>query len=191
MNGIIGVNNENGNGLAIVSAEGLHEGNVNSLGDIYVTLLRSFHKVRMQPNAVNSEIQGRHTFKYAIAPLNGNVEYCDLLRVQNELAGNCIFKFAKNPNGLAEKENSYIEIDNKHIAVSVIKVAQDGNGIIVRLFCADDKEQNCLIKLGFEIEKAYITDLNESIFKEINFSDNSIEMTVTPWKIVTLRLIKR
>lgn len=191
MNGIIGVNNENGNGLAFVSAEGLHEGDVNPMGDICVTLLRSFHKVRMQPNAVNSEIQGRHTFKYAIVPLNGDVEYCDLLWVQNELAGNCIFRFAKNPNGLAEKENSYIEIDNKHIAVSVIKVAQDGNGIIVRLFCADDKEQSCLMKLGFEIEKAYITDLNENNLKEISVSDNSIETTVTPWKIVTLRLIKR
>lgn len=189
MNGIIGVTNDCGNGLAFVSPYGLHEGAVNEAGDISVTLLRSFHKVFMQPHAEKSQLQQTLEYKYAIVPLCNGVEYCDLLKIQNTLADTGIIGFQKNPNGMALCEKSYLEIDNKRVAASVIKNSDDGCGKILRVFSTSEKTEKCNILLGFAAHSAYLTNLDETIIKELNIVNNSIQIEVPKWKIITVKLI--
>ena len=188
MNGIIGINDANGDGLAFVSSEGLHEGDVNEQGDITVTLLRSFHKVLMQPNAENSQIQQKLEYKYSIVPLTNEIEYSDLLMIQNNLSNSNIIKFDKNPSGEIPKKVSYVEIKNKKIVSSILKTTQDKNGFIIRAFCASDKPQKTEIKFNFDIESANLTDLNECEKEEINVVNNTISLEFSPWQILTIKV---
>lgn len=189
MNGIIGVSDKDGNGLAFVSAEGLHEGTVNERGNIAVTMLRSFRKVLMQPNAINSQMQQRLEYKYAFVPLNNETEYCDLLRVQNELAGAFIVGMEKNPNGKEIGVKSLFEIGNKRIMPSIIKTSQDKNGKIIRVFNSSDKTEETVLSFGFNAKRAFITNLNEDVTDEIELNGNSINLKIEPWKIVTVKII--
>ena len=189
MNGIIGVSDKDGNGLAFVSAEGLHEGTVNERGNIAVTMLRSFRKVLMQPNAINSQMQQRLEYKYAFVPLNNETEYCDLLRVQNELAGAFIVGMEKNPNGKEIGVKSLLEIGNKRIMPSIIKTSQDKSGKIIRVFNSSDKTEETVLSFGFNAKRAFITNLNEDVTDEIELNGNSINLKIEPWKIVTVKII--
>lgn len=189
MNGIIGVSDKDGNGLAFVSAEGLHEGAVNEQGNIIVTMLRSFHKVLMQPDAINSQIQQRLEYKYAIVPMSYETEYCDLLRIQNQLSDTLLVGFEKNPEGREATVNKFIEIDNNRISSSIIKPAQDGNGKILRVFCASDKVEEAVISLGFSVKRAFYTNLNEEEKEEIIINNNNVNLTLQPWEIITIRLV--
>ncbi len=189
MNGIIGIKDKNGNGLAFVSAEGLHEGSVNECGNIAVTMLRSFHRVFLQPDAVNSQLQQKLEYKYAFIPLNNETEYCDLLKIQNRLAGTIIVGMEKNPDGKDINAKSLIEISNNHIMPSIIKNSQDESGKIIRVFNSSDKAEETMISLHFNAEKAFFTNLNEEVTDEIELHNNSVKLKIDPWKIVTVKII--
>lgn len=188
MNGIIGVTNADGYGIAFVSAEGLHEGTVNEYGDIVVTMLRSFHKVLMQPDAKESQIQQKLDYKYAIVPMSLNTEYSDLLTIQKNLSDSEIVKFDKNPQGNSLEKLSLIEINNKNVVTSIVKTTQDNSGYIVRVFCASDLPQKADIKFNFNIKSAQTTDLNECEIEEIDFTGNTVSLELTPWQIITVKV---
>ena len=188
MNGIIGVTDEDGCGITFVSAEGLHEGTVDEHGDITITLLRSFHKVLMQPDAQNSQLQQTLEYRYAIVPMSTNTEYSDLLMIQKNISNFDVVKFDKNPKGNTLDKKSFIEIDNKNIFSSIIKISQDNSGYIVRVFCASDIPQKANIKFNIEIKSANFTDLNECAKEEIVTKDNTVALELSPWQIVTIKV---
>lgn len=183
-NGIVGVC-AGANGLAFVSAEGLHECGVTQNGEIGITLIRSFHKVFMEQNAIKSQIQGKHTFKYALVPMNDKTEYSDLLRIQNTLSLKPITAFCKKESVL-KSTGSLIEINNKNLHCSIIKFSEDNKKYLIRLFNATDIKQSGKISLGFDISEAAYASLDEKEYKKAESDGNSINVTAEPWQIVTI-----
>ena len=189
MNGIIGVRNGDGSGMAFVSAEGLHEGTVNKQGNIYITLLRAFRKVFHQPNAEKSELQQKLVYKYALALMDGTTEYSDLLRIQNALSDTDIYTCYKVDKDTSfEKSVSLITVTNKNTATSVIKKAEEGDGTVIRLFNTTDKEQTTDILLGFDCSKAEEINLNEEFLKDIDINKCGLSLTLKPWEIKTVKI---
>lgn len=185
MNGIVGIRNSEKNGLAFVSAEGLHECAVHENGDIYVSLLRSFHNVFLHPDSVNCQLQQKLTYSYSMVLLEEETEYCDLLKVQNTLANMDTVSSQKLSSGVSMKEKSYFSINNKHIILSAFKIAEDGNGIIVRLFNSDGKNQSCNIKICDGLTGRF-TNLNEEILSEAPLY-NGDEINFKAWEIKTIK----
>lgn len=190
MNGIVGKRNDSGNGLAFVSAAGLHEaGNDDDLNaTLNITLYRCFDRVFLQHNAKAPQLQQKMTFVYALVPLCKETSYEDLLFIQH-----CIAHSEPIYTGRFEKDKinciskSYLQVDNKKIVLSIFKCAEDGNGYIARLFNSSNETVSCNVKAGFKFENAYDCNLNEDNLYEIKACGNVIGTVFEPWGIKTLK----
>lgn len=190
MNGIIGKQDTDGNGLAIVSAEGLHEAGVldDSEATVAVTLYRCFERVFMQPTATMSQLQRKLTFKYKIVPLNGE-GYGDLLAIQHSLKGADFTVTERVSSDTAMiSAKSYLEIDNTDVALSMFKVADDQNGYIVRMFNASDKPSTAKLNTNLDIKGAVETDLLEQTVTELPIFNGELKLILRPWEIKTVRI---
>lgn len=190
MNGIIGKEDENGNGLAIVSAEGLHEAGVldDDEATIAITLFRSFERVFMQPEATSSQLQRKLSFKYKIVPLNGE-SYSDLLAVQHSLKNaDTVLCDTVGDDASTPDDKSYLLIDNRDIALSIFKVADDEEGFAVRMFNASDRPTKTSVTTGFDIKEAFETDLLEQPTATIPVTNRSFELSFKPWEIKTVKI---
>lgn len=183
MSGIVGIENSNG-GFAFISAEGLHETGVEENGNIYVTMLRSFKKVFLQPDAQGSQIQGKLTYHYAFCPTNAETKYSDLLSIQRNLEDNVLYSL-KNSETDNLCQTSFVKSSNDNIVLSILKVAEDEEGIIIRLYNASDFTQTTKIKLDFDVKEIWKTKLNEEK-KELITQNNIFELSFKPWEIVTI-----
>lgn len=193
-NGIVGKRDKNGEGIAFVSAYGLHEcaGFDGKEGNIAVTLLRSFRTTTRNDGGTKCQLNIPLNYKFALVPLDSDVEYSYLDKLQDELATEIMpVLTAVKPGTEAKQPVSHINVEGKNIVVSAIKCGdQDENDIVVRVYNASDKPSKAKISIDGNIKLAQRVNLNEEFVSDINLSSNSVEFEVTPWHIETI-LIKK
>lgn len=193
MNGIVGKQSANGDGLAFVSTEGLHEAGVLNDADstVAVTLYRCFDRVFMQTESHLPQLQRRLTFKYSIVPMVADTSYAELLKLQHDLKNTEMTVVDKvsadTPTATAK---SYFEIENPDIALSLFKTSDDDDGYIIRVFNASDKTTESRIAFSFDLENAHETDLLECPVSQLAVCENSVELTFKPWEIKTVKFFK-
>ena len=189
-NGIFGRRNEKGEGLAFVSAEGLHECSVydDNDGTMAVTLLRAFHKTPQTMGEEKCQLQKELCYSFAIAPIDSLVQYCDLLKIQDSLAIGPMSMFEKG-NG-ANAPESKLSVSGKDIVTSIIKAPENGekNTIVVRVFNASGRKSEGKIELCKDIKRAEETNLNEETIASIKANGNSVSFDIDAWKIKTFKI---
>jgi len=74
--------------------------------------------------------------------------------------------------------------------VESVKKAEDGDGIMVRLYETSGTHAGTTLHFGFEVVEAWTTDLMENILTAlpIDKTSNTIALSFTPFEIITLRL---
>ena len=193
-NGIVGKRDKKGNGIAFVSAFGLHEcaGFDDEDGTIAITLLRSFKNTVKTNGGVRCQLNLPLNYKFALVPLDKNVKYSDLLKLQDEMSTG----FKKVISKVQQDENvapevSFLKVTGDDIATSIIKRAQDGSGdIVVRVFNASDKASKATVQIMGDISKAVLTNLNEEFVSDLTPDGNKVSFEVTPWQIKTVKISK-
>ena len=86
--------------------------------------------------------------------------------------------------------NSLISVDLQNIVIETVKQAEDGIGIIIRLYESQRIRQKATFRTGFSLSSAYMVDLLEYNPKKITLvSKNQFELDINPYQIITLRLI--
>ena len=192
MNGIVGRRDAAGNGLAFVSAEGLHEcgSTVDKNSTLYVTLLRSFKKTVATNGEKRGQLLGEHKYKFVLAPIDDTVSYADLLKIQDKLAVGTIsmYREVEKEEKLAAPEGVF-RIDGENICLSILKCAEREDGAYaVRVFNASDKASNAIIQFGKTVQWAKNVNLNEEDTEENNakINGNTVSVPVKAWQIVTV-----
>ena len=181
-------------GIAFVSAFGLHEcaGFDDEDGTIAITLLRSFKNTVKTNGGVRCQLNLPLNYKFALVPLDKNVKYSDLLKLQDEMSTG----FKKVISKVQQDENvapevSFLKVTGDDIATSIIKRAQDGSGdIVVRVFNASDKASKATVQIMGDISKAVLTNLNEEFVSDLTPDGNKVSFEVTPWQIRTVKISK-
>jgi len=193
MNGIVGKRGEDGCGIAFVSAEGLHEvGCDDKDSTIAVTLFRAFSSVVMKDNDTGGQLQGSMDFKYALMPIDSECTYADMLAVQHDLsATDMIYSGRVETGEAANLAKSYIEIQNRNIAISIFKCSEDGSGYILRTFNTSADTQDSRISFGFNIKHAAYTDLNEKEISELTVTENAVDLCWKPYEIKTVKVTEK
>lgn len=88
------------------------------------------------------------------------------------------------------KNFSLVAADQPNIVIETVKQAEDGNGIIVRLYESQRKRGRINLKTAFKIDSAWETNLLEENRDEIKIREEKrIELMIDPYQILTLRLI--
>ena len=86
-------------------------------------------------------------------------------------------------------ELSFVKLNSRHTIINCIKKAEDNDEIILRITNPTDK--TIKERLGFysQIKQAFETNMNEEKGRELPIGkDNSLELEMPPYRIITLSL---
>ena len=127
--------------------------------------------------------KGKHSFTYSFY-VHGK-DYVNSLTSE----GYALNDPPKAFDGGIEKtllDKSFVECSGDSVAVDWVKIAEDGNGVIVRAYEFAGKETTVSIKLNdiFGGKKAYLCDLMENIICELDG-----EIKFTPYEIHTFKFV--
>jgi alpha-mannosidase/mannosylglycerate hydrolase len=135
--GIVGVDDDHG-GLAILAREGLHEAAVlaDQAGTIALTLLRAFRKTVKTPSDDRSQLQRPLSFTWLIAPFTGRARPAHLWQDLIAFHGGLRVHALRSDDALAARW--FARLRSGAAVLSAVKPAEDGDGIIVRVFNPTD-----------------------------------------------------
>ena len=152
--------------------------------DIHGQVLRlSLLRSPTEPDAHADE--GEHHFTYALLPHRGgwNEETIAAAYALND-------PWLVAPlNGRPERgEFSLLSVDQPNVVIETVKLAEDGDGVIVRLYESQRSRRKVTLRTGFQLAQAWVCDLLENPQESLPAADNQVQFTLRPFQILTLRL---
>jgi alpha-mannosidase len=81
-----------------------------------------------------------------------------------------------------------VSVSSPNVIIETIKRAEDGDGIIVRLYESQRKRGQARVRAGFGVEAAWETNLLEENESELSVENDSIQLNLRPYQIMTIRI---
>jgi len=136
--------------------------------------------------------QGEHRFAYSLLPHEGG---CNELTVAKSYALNdpLIVRADKgqemDSQAFVLRPLSFVRTDPPNVVIETIKQAEDGNGVIVRLYESQRRRGKLTLTTGFPLAQAWRTNLLEENQERLDCAGNSLTAPIKPYQILTLRLL--
>lgn len=99
-----------------------------------------------------------------------------------------VFKVDENHSKINNDEFSLLSIDKNGVYIDTIKKAENGDGIIVRIYEAFGEKHDINLSCYKDIKQAYSCNLKEEEIEELNLNKNKIQISIKPFEVVTIRL---
>ncbi len=148
--------------------------------NIGLTLIKS----GTEPNPTTD--QEEHFFTYSLYPHGGT--WMESQTVQEAFGLNVPVKVVKGGSEL--ERYSYSSVNKENVILETIKQAEDGKGIIVRLYEIHNKRTVANVTLDGEIESVIETNLlEEAMDTKLSKSEHGFTFTINPYEIKTYRVI--
>ncbi len=91
-------------------------------------------------------------------------------------------------SGCATERFSLVSCEGSGVFVETVKQADDGDGLILRMFEAFKETKTVTLHFGISVEAVWICDLLENRQEALQICGNSVTISVKPFEIVTLRV---
>lgn len=91
-----------------------------------------------------------------------------------------------SPTGSLPTGKAFIQVDAETVIVETVKRAQDGEGMIVRLYECAGRGVQTTLRLGFSVSSAQEVDLMEENARPLPLHDNTLNLSFMPFEIKTL-----
>lgn len=129
--------------------------------------------------------QEEHFFTYSLYPHAGT--WREAGTVQEALNLNVP---AKAVSSAAEKDRmEFLSVDKRNVVLETVKKAEDGDGIIVRLYEVENARTKVTLYCADAILSAEETNLLEQPAESaIDVKENEISLTIKPYEIRTIRI---
>jgi alpha-mannosidase len=128
--------------------------------------------------------RGWHRFTYALMPHPGDFRHAGVIAAAEDL--NAPLRITRGAP--ADSRRSLIELDTPQVVVQTIKRAEDSEATIVRLYEAWGGRCKVRLRTTLPVSRAFMCDLLERDRREVALTDGEIELELTPFKILTLKL---
>ena len=83
---------------------------------------------------------------------------------------------------------SFLRVESDHVVVETIKTADDGDGLIVRMYEAHNQRGQVCLDFGRPVESAVEVDLLERETGPVTVEGNRVRCSVRPFEIKTIRV---
>ncbi len=93
-----------------------------------------------------------------------------------------------NPASFVLRPSSFVSTPTANIVVETVKVAHDGDGLIVRLYEAHNQRGQATLAFGQPIAGASEVDLLEREVGTVEVSGNQARFQMRPFEVKTLRV---
>jgi len=161
-------------------------------GNIYCTLLRSVSVLSTDgksgpliPTPEAMEL-GEHSYTYAVYPHSGDWKGAQIHRHGHEF-NHRIFAIQTESQNLNNKFRSFI-LEPDNLIISALKKAEKDDAVIVRFFETRGEKCRATLQVPTQIKSAYCVNLLEEEESQLSIRAGLLEMDVSPFEIVTLRL---
>ena len=128
--------------------------------------------------------RGAHRFTYALMPHRGDLRQAGVIAAAEDLNSPLRTLHGKP----AEPRRSLIEVDTPQVVVEAIKRAEDSDATIVRLYEAWGGRCKVRLRTTLPVSRAFLCDLLERDRQQVVVTGGAIELELTPFKILTLKL---
>ena len=133
--------------------------------------------------------QGKHIMTYSMLPHVGDWRG-DVIEQAYDLNDPIILRKVDGGDG-SDSVESLVSVDAPNVIIETVKQAEDGNGVVVRLYENHRIRGTVTVSTGFALSEAYHCNLLEDNETKLEVTDNSVTLPVRPYQIMTLRLIPR
>ncbi len=170
---------ESGSGVALLNdckyGYDIHE-NV-----IRLTLLKS----ATNPDAHAD--QGEHWMTYSLLPHAGDW-HDEVIPAAYDLNDPLILRRVSG-GGTGTALGSLVAVDAPNVVIETVKLAEDGNGVIVRFYEDQRSRGSVTVSAGFPVSQAFHCNLLEENEEQLAVQGNQVQIDITPYQIISLRLI--
>ncbi len=130
---------------------------------------------------------GIHRFTYVLLPHFGPLNQAGI--VHSAYALNAPLRhFALEPaSGAREALPPFIVCDDRNLVIESVKRAEDGDGIIVRLYECHNARGQAEIVTAFEPAQVTMCDLEENEHDDLEIVDGAVPIRYAPFEIITLK----
>lgn len=135
--------------------------------------------------------RGHHTFTYSLLPHTGDLRQGRVIQEAYALNVPLLVQKGKASPGSLPSSHSFFRVDRPGAIIETIKVAEDGDGIIVRLYEAAGERGGVTLSTTLPARKAWLADLLENEQKTLPLKDGSLHFDLTPFEIVTVKYTLR
>ncbi len=184
-------------GIAVIN-DGLREYAVSPSEDrtLAITLLRAYEvslatvskRWDIHPEMDLAQCPGAHTFRYRILPHAGPWHAANIFdEIDRHYLPILPAQTGAHPGDLPQR-HGLLSIEGDNIALSAVKRADDGQGLVVRLFNPSTVTRTAAITCAGGITRARRLTLEEAEDGELPGSDGALSLEVGPKKIATGKL---
>jgi alpha-mannosidase len=151
-----------------------------------MTILRTSYSPDPNPD------QGHHELKYSLYPHTGDWRKALAFRKGYELNHplETVVVTTRMSQGNLPEEASFLRIKPENIVLSCLKLAEDSDDVIIRIYDATGEGGEAELALGFPVTEAIDNDLLEEDMLGLKVQDGRFMVKLGPWEIKTVRLKK-
>lgn len=130
---------------------------------------------------------GEHDFVYSIYPHEGDWRNGATVKEAYALNVPLLSSYGESEKN-TDSDYSFVSVKNDNIILDTLKVAEDGNGMIVRIYECNGSRGKAGIHFSQKIEHVMECDLMETDEQMIPVIKNGFEFTIKPFEIKTFRI---
>lgn len=132
--------------------------------------------------------QGEHFMTYSLLPHMGDWRG-EVVPAAYDLNDPLVLRRVSGGSAPAAELRSLVSTDSEHVIIETVKLAEDGNGLIVRLYENQRQRGKIVVQAGFAVAQIDVCNLLEENQEALAVKDNQVQLDITPYQIITLRLI--
>ena len=134
---------------------------------------------------------GEHVFTYALLPHPGDLRSAGVVEQAYALNVPLLVRPVAPAPDRPRTAHAWLQVDRPGIVVEAVKVAERGRDLVVRLYEAHGTRGPLKLRMGLPVTGAVRTDLLERTAEPLDMTDGSIELSVRPFEIMTLKFTCR
>ena len=96
----------------------------------------------------------------------------------------------KNTTGTLPEEYSFVDCKAKGLIVETVKLAESGDGIVLRMYEGYKERKTAQLYLP-DAEEVFLCDLNENEQQKLRLDGGMVAFNVKPFEIITLKIKKK
>jgi mannosylglycerate hydrolase len=140
-----------------------------------------------QLSTPGAQLPGRHEFHYSIIPHSGDWVAAEAHVPAIQHLRPMRARWSRHGLGQIEAEGSLVRVSSTAFQVSAIKRAEDGDGLIVRVYNTLDDAAQTTIDVPLANGRVSSVNLNEEHIRDLDRNGDGVHITARPNEIVTLR----
>jgi len=155
------------------------------LPHIYSEIMNNYHNTNF-----NYLQQGSDTWRYAVTSHAGGWDQPAVTRFGWGLASPLLVElFEADPAGGLPRRLSFFRVDKENVKILAVKAAEQGEGLIVRLFENEGRATQVEIEIPLlENMRAVLTDLAERAVRPLACAGNRVTLEIGAFDLATVRI---